>query len=141
MKLEVKKLDPEAKLPTRAYHDDAGLDFYTIEECTIAPGERRALRTGVAITIPSGYVGLFWDKSGLAGTSGLKTMGGVIDAMYRGEIWVILHNLSDTPYQVSMGSKLAQLLIQKIELPEVCEVSELGDTIRGEKGFGSSGTH
>lgn len=141
MQLEVKKLVPEAKLPTRAHADDAGLDLYSVEECTLASGERRAMKTGIAMAIPSGYVGLFWDKSGLAAKAGLKTMGGVIDAAYRGELQVILINLSDAPYEVQKGAKIAQLLIQKVELPEICEVTELDDTIRGESGFGSTGLH
>jgi dUTP pyrophosphatase len=141
MKLEVKKLDPEAKLPTRAHSDDAGLDLYSVEECALASGERRAMKTGIAVAIPSGYVGLIWDKSGIAAKAGLKTMGGVIDAAYRGEIQVIIANLSDTLYEIQKGSKIAQLLIQKVELPEVCEVSKLDDTLRGEGGFGSTGLH
>lgn len=139
MKLTVKKMTPEAKLPTRAHADDAGMDMYSSEECVLAPGERRALKTGIALAIPSGYVGLFWDKSGLALRAGIKTMGGVIDASYRGELQVIAINLSDVPYTVEKGSKIAQLLIQKVELPEICEVDELDDTIRGKEGFGSTG--
>lgn len=141
MKLEVKKLDPLAKLPTRAHSDDAGLDLYSLEECVLESGERRAIKTGVALAIPTGYVGLIWDKSSIPAKWGVKTMGGVIDASYRGEIHVIVINLSNMPYTVEKGVKMAQLLIQKVELPEVCEVSELDDTIRGERGFGSSGTH
>lgn len=141
MKLEVKKLNSEAKLPTRAHSDDAGLDLYSVEERILASGERHAVKTGIAVAIPMGYVGLIWDKSGLAVKAGLKTMGGVIDAAYRGEIMVIVANLSDAPYAIQKGSKIAQLLIQKVELPEVCEVSELDDTIRGESGFGSTGSH
>ena len=141
MKLRVKKLDPLAKLPTRVHFDDAGLDLYSLEECVLESGERRAVKTGVALAIPTGYVGLIWDKSSVPAKWGVKTMGGVIDASYRGEIHVIIINLSDTPYRVEQGVKIAQLLIQKVELPEVCEVSELDDTVRGEKGFGSSGTH
>lgn len=141
MKLEVKKLDPEAKLPTRAHSDDAGLDLYSIEECVLAPRERRVIKTGIAVAIPSGYVGLIWDKSGLAAKAGLKTMGGVIDAAYRGEIQVIIANLSDAPYIIQKGSKIAQLLIQKVEIPEVCGVSKLDDTLRGDGGFGSTGLY
>lgn len=139
MKLEVKKLMPEAKLPTRAHSDDAGLDLYSVEECVLASGGRRAVKTGIAVAIPAGYVGLIWDKSGLSAKAGLKTMGGVIDAAYRGEVQVIIVNLSDAPYEIQKGSKVAQLLIQKVALPEVCEVSELNDTLRGESGFGSTG--
>lgn len=141
MNLEVKKLVPEAKLPTRAHADDAGLDLYSIEECTFAPGERRVVRTGIAMAIPTGCVGLIWDKSGLAAKAGLTTMGGVIDASYRGEIQVIVINLSSESYTIEQGSKIAQILIQRVELPEVCEGTELGDTIRGEGGFGSTGSH
>lgn len=141
MKLEVKKLDPGAKLPTRAHSDDAGLDLYSVEECILAPGGRRAVKTGIAVAISSGYVGLIWDKSGLAAKAGLKTMGGVIDAAYRGEIMVIVANFSDASYAIEKGAKIAQLLIQKVELLEVCEVFELDDTARGVDGFGSSGLH
>jgi dUTP pyrophosphatase len=141
MNLEVKKLVPEAKLPTRAHSDDAGLDLYSSEEYTLQPEERHMVKTGIAVAIPSGFVGLIWDKSGLVVKAGLKTMGGVIDAAYRGEIMVIVANLSDTPYAIEKGAKIAQLLIQKVELPEICEVSELNDTPRGESGFGSSGSH
>lgn len=141
MKLSVKKLIPEAKVPTRAHHDDAGLDLYAAEEYVLQPGARQAVKTGVAIAIPSGYVGLIWDKSGIAAKAGIKTMGGVIDASYRGEVQVIVTNLSSNDHTIEKGSKISQILIQKVELPEVCEVSELDDTIRGEGGFGSTGSH
>lgn len=139
MKLEVKKLDPEAKLPTRAHPDDAGLDLYSLEECVLSSGERRGVKTGIALAIPTGFAGLIWDKSSVGVKGGIKTIGGVIDAAYRGEILVGLVNLSQEPYIIEKGSKIAQLLIQKVELPVVCEVSELDDTIRGTGGFGSTG--
>lgn len=141
MKLAIKKLDSEAKLPTRAHTDDAGLDMYANEECELQPGERRAVKTGIALAIPSGHVGLIWDKSSLPAKWGIKTMGGVIDASYRGEVQVIMQNLSSQVYQVEKGSKISQLLVQRVELPDVFEVEELDDTIRGEGGFGSTGTH
>lgn len=139
MKLEVKKLVPEAKLPVRAHIDDAGLDLYSVEEHVLQSGDRRAIKTGIAIAIPTGYVGLIWDKSGVAAKGGLKAMGGVIDASYRGEVQVILVNLSAEPYSIEKGAKISQILIQKVELAEVCEVAELDATIRGEAGFGSTG--
>jgi dUTP pyrophosphatase len=141
MRLDVKKIVPEAKLPTRAHADDAGLDLYAVEDCVLEPGERRAIKTGIAMVIPFGYAGLIWDKSGLALKAGLKTMGGVIDASYRGEIQAIVINLSSEPYRIEQGSKIAQLLIQKVELLEVCEVSEIDATIRGDRGFGSTGAY
>lgn len=141
MKLEIKRLRPDAILPARAHHDDAGLDLYTHEAFTLEPGERRTVKTGIALAIPTGFVGLIWDKSSIPHKWGVKTMGGVIDASYRGEVGVIMINLSKKAYTVEKGAKISQLLIQKVELPEVCEVTELDDTIRGEGGFGSTGTH
>lgn len=141
MKLNIKKLYPEAILPARAHHDDAGLDLYTAETLTLEPGQRKTVKTGIALAIPTGYVGLIWDKSSIPHKWGVKTMGGVIDASYRGEVGVIMINLSKEAYIVEKGAKISQLLIQKVELPEVCEVTELDDTIRGEGGFGSTGTH
>lgn len=141
MKLEAKKLQPDALLPARAHADDAGLDLFANEALTLEPGMRRTVKTGIALAIPTGYVGLIWDKSSIPHKWGVKTMGGVIDASYRGEVGVIMVNLSEEPYVIEKGAKISQLLIQKVELPEVCEVSELDDTIRGEGAFGSTGTH
>lgn len=141
MKLSVKKLHPDAILPNRAHHDDAGLDLCSAEEVTLAPGEWRAVSTGIALAIPSGYVGLIWDKSSLPYKAAMKTMGGVVDAQYRGEVKVIMINLGSEPYAITPGAKIAQLLVQKVELPEICEAEDLDDTLRGEAGFGSTGTH
>ena len=138
MKLKIKKLRVDAILPTRAHHDDAGADLYSCGDWEIAPGTRVVIPTGVALQIEDGYVGLIWDKSGI-GAKGLKSLGGVLDAGYRGEIFVTLHNLSDVPYLFSHGHKIAQLLIQKVEFPELEEVTELDNSKRGDKGFGSTG--
>lgn len=139
MKLLIKKLHPDAKVPTFAHATDAGLDLCAVEPVTLAPGERKSIATGIAMAIPEGYVGLVWDKSGIAHKGGLKTLGGVIDAGYRGEIFVGLHNLADVPYTFELGNKVAQILIQKIEQPELVEVDELPEADRGEKAFGSTG--
>jgi dUTP pyrophosphatase len=141
MKLSIKKFHPDALLPARAHQDDAGLDLFSNETLTLEPGMRWTVKTGIALAIPTGYVGLIWDKSSIPHKWGVKTMGGVIDASYRGEVGVIMVNLSQEPYVIEKGAKISQLLIQKVELPEVCEVSELDDTIRGEGGFGSTGTY
>ncbi|MEK7181987.1 MAG: dUTP diphosphatase [Patescibacteria group bacterium] len=140
MKLFVKKLLPEAKIPSRAHHDDAGLDLFSAKEYSLLPGQREAISTGIALAIPTGFVGLIWDKSGIAAKTGVKSMGGVIDAQYRGEITVIATNLGSEVYVVEKGAKIAQLLIQKVELPEICETEELDDTLRSENGFGSTGS-
>ncbi len=93
---------------------------------------------GIAMEIPDGYVGLIWDKSSV-GSKGIKTLGGVVDAGYRGEVNVVVHNLNNVPYIFSHGNKVAQMLIQKVELPEIEEVGTLNDSSRGEGGFGSTG--
>jgi dUTP pyrophosphatase len=139
MQLQIKKLDPKAKVPSFAHATDAGLDLCALEEVTIAPGARVSVRTGIAFAIPEGHVGLVWDKSGIAHKGGLKTLGGVIDAGYRGEVFVGLHNLSDTPYTFEAGNKVAQILIQKVEQPALVEVDELPEADRGDKAFGSTG--
>jgi dUTP pyrophosphatase len=138
MNLKIKKLKDDAVMPTRAHHDDAGIDIYTNEEVTIKAGETKKVGTGIAVAVPSSYVGLVWDKSSI-GSKGIKTLGGVLDAQYRGEIFVVLHNLSKEPVTFKAGDKIAQLLIQKVELLPVEEVEELDETDRGEGGFGSTG--
>lgn len=137
-KLKVERLTPEAKLPSRAHQRDAGLDLYASEYCSIAPYGQAAIATGIKVAIPDGFVGLIWDKSGLA-NQGFKTMGGVIDAGYRGEIKVVFKNLSEDIYNVEPGQKIAQLLIQKVELLEVEESVITDETERQTGGFGSSG--
>jgi len=139
MELKIKKLHSDAKMPSYAHHGDAGFDLYAIESVTIPVGGRVLVGTGIAMEIPDGYVGLIWDKSGLAVNHGLKTLGGVIDAGYRGEIKVGVVNLSDEDYTITVGHKVAQMLIQKVEHAEIKEVTELSDTARGHKGFGSTG--
>jgi dUTP pyrophosphatase len=139
MELLIKTLHPSATVPNFAHSTDAGLDLYAVEGTTIAPGERRTLRTGIALAIPVGHVGLIWDKSGIAHKAGLKTLGGVIDAGYRGEVMVGLHNLGDTPHTFAVGEKLAQIIIQPIVQPTLVEVETLPEADRGNKGFGSTG--
>lgn len=101
--------------------------------------ERFAVRTGISLEIPEGYVGLIWDKSGIAIKEGIKTLGGVIDAGYRGEILIGVINLGNKDYVFDVGHKVAQILIQKIENFEIIESQELSDTSRGQSGFGSTG--
>ena len=137
--LKIKRLHEEAKLPTYAYPGDAGFDLCVVEEATFAVGHYGAVPTGLAFEIPEGYVGLIWDKSGLSISRGLKTLAGVIDAGYRGEVKVGMINLGNEPHTFKQGEKIAQMLIQKVEQPEIEVVEELSETHRGEKAFGSSG--
>ncbi len=136
--LHIQKLDPAAKVPTRAYEHDAGLDLFALERHTLQPGEGRIFKTGIAIEINPGFVGLVWDRSSM-GKKGIKTMGGVIDSGYRGEVGVILWNISKEPQEIMSGDKIAQLLIQPISTPQTKEVEILSSSERGVGGFGSSG--
>lgn len=139
MELKVKKLHKDAIIPKFAHPGDAGMDLFTTEDVVLKPQEYFPIPTGIAMEIPVGFVGLIWDKSGIAIKNGLKTLGGVIDSGFRGEIKIGMINLSDKEYKFEKGHKVAQILIQKIEQPEVVEVEELSDTSRGEGGFGSTG--
>lgn len=131
-------MNQNAILPTRAHADDAGLDLYNLEDFTLQPGEGRAIKTGIALAVPKGHVGLVADRSSL-GKRGLKTAGGVIDAGYRGEIHIVLWNISNEVFELKHGERLAQLLLIPIATPAVEEVTSLDETTRGTKGFGSSG--
>jgi dUTP pyrophosphatase len=139
MILKIKKLDPDATLPKFAHPGDAGMDLYANETVTLQPGESAKIKTGISMEIPEGYVGLVWDKSGLATNNKIKTLGGVIDSGYRGESLLGVINLGSEPYTFEKGHKVAQMLIQKIERPEIIEAEELSDTSRGTGGFGSTG--
>lgn len=139
MTIKIKKLSPEATIPKYAGPNEAGLDLYAQENVILEPHERKLISTGIAMAISSGFVGLIWDRSGLAAKYGLKTMGGVIDSTYRGEIKIILHNLSAERFIVEKGMRIAQMLIQPVEQKELIEVEELDETKRGESSFGSTG--
>jgi dUTP pyrophosphatase len=136
-------------MPSRAHDGDAGVDLFSAEDVTLAPGRRALVRTGVAVAIPLGMVGLVHPRSGLASRVGLSIVNspGTIDAGYRGEIKVALINLDPaTPIVVQRGDRIAQLLVQRVELVELVEVASfdeagLGETSRGDGGHGSSGGH
>lgn len=138
MKIQIQKINPEAKLPSFAYEGDAGMDIFACEDRQIAPMERVAIGTGLRIAVPEGYAGFIWDKSGLALNHGLHTLAGVLDSGYRGELKVVLLNLGQEMYQIKKGQKIAQLIIKKVERPEIVE-GELDKTERNDGGFGSSG--
>ncbi|KAA8958311.1 dUTP diphosphatase [Mycobacterium sp.] len=147
--LTVVRLDPGLPLPSRAHDGDAGVDLYSAEDVELAPGQRALVRTGLAVAIPLGMVGLVHPRSGLAARAGLSIVNspGTIDAGYRGEIKVALINLDPAaPIAVRRGDRIAQLLVQRVELVELVEVSSfdevgLANTSRGDGGHGSSGGH
>lgn len=140
-KLSVRRLTSTATLPTRAYSDDAGLDLYADEDGTqwIYPHRQLRIHTGIAIELPPNTMGLILDRSSL-GRLGIKVLGGVIDCNYRGEVIVVLGNMSDNyNHHFVRGAKIAQLVIIPILLPVVYEVEELSNTARGDNNFGSTG--
>jgi len=139
MNIKVKKLHKDAKLPTHGHPGDAGMDFYCIEDVIFPPGRQETVHTGVAIEIPEGYVGLIWDKSSISFNLGLKIMGGVIDAGYRGEIIMNLLNTRDEEVTIPQGYKVAQMIIQRFEHCDIVEVDELSETVRGHGREGSTG--
>lgn len=139
MKLKIKKLHKDAIVPKFAHPGDAGVDLISLEQVIIKPGDRVQVKTGLAFEIPKGCVGLVWDKSGLSHKHGLKMLGGVVDSGYRGEVVLGVINLSKETYILEKGHKVAQMLIQKIEHPDIVEVTELTETKRGKGGFGSTG--
>jgi dUTP pyrophosphatase len=138
MKLLIKRLKPDAKLPSYAHPGDVGLDLYSLEDRLLNPGERHIFFVGFALEFPTGYAAIVKDKSGTS-KNGLHTAGGVYDAGYRGEYNVNLVNLSDKSYQVHAGDKIAQLIIFPVAIAELEEVEVLNDSSRGEGRFGSTG--
>lgn len=142
MELRIKKLHPDAKLPTRAKPGDSGLDLCACLSDTgvwINPGERALIRTGIAIELPEGYEGQIRPRSGLATKEGIVTSFGTIDQGYRGELKVNLFNHSFSGTRIYNGDRIAQLVVCPVALPEVVEVEELSETERGTDGFGSTG--
>ena len=142
--IAVKKLDERAVLPTYGSEFSAGADLYAVADGDIvfAPGETKFVKTGLAMEIPVGYAGLIYARSGLASKRGLAPANkvGVVDADYRGEIMVALHNHSNTEQKIAPQERIAQLVITPFLKAEFEERESLSDTVRGSGGFGSTGT-
>jgi dUTP pyrophosphatase len=142
VRLHVKRLDPDLPLPSYANVGDAGLDLLSAEDLSLKPGERAAIRTGIAVAIPPGYAGYVQPRSGRALNEGLGLLNspGLIDSGYRGEIMVIAANLDpDKPIEISRGDRIAQLVILAVPDVDLVEADELPGSERGEGGFGSTG--
>lgn len=134
--------EPDVPLPTYAHAGDAGADITTRVDIVLAPGERATVPTGLKIALPAGYVALVHPRSGLASKSGLTIVNapGTVDAGYRGEIAVTLLNTDPThEIRLSKGDRIAQLVIQRVELARFVAVESLPGSHRGEGGFGSTG--
>ncbi len=138
MKIKVKKLKEDVKLPQYAHPGDVGMDLYSMETITIKPGEHSRLWHGFALEFPEGFAAIVMDKSSIS-KAGLGHMGGVFDAGYRGEYNTHLVNLSDKSYTIEKGDKVSQLVIVPVSIVELEEVKELSDSSRGEGAFGSTG--
>jgi len=142
--IPVKRLDPELPMPMRAHPEDAGADLHSAEDLVLQPGERALVATGVAIALPVGTVGLIHPRSGMAAKHGLSIVNtpGTIDAGYRGELKVCLLNTDRSePIEITRGMRIAQLVIQRVELVGFTEVDALDETQRGDGGYGSTGSH
>ena len=144
MEVRIKKLSENAVIPTYGSEFSAGADLYAcLEEAVmIKPGETYLVKTGLAMEIPEGFAGLIYARSGLASKKGLAPANkvGVVDADYRGEIMVALHNHSNVEASVEPGERIAQMVIAPFLKAEYNVVEELSDTVRGAGGFGSTGT-
>ena len=142
MELKFKKLTDKAIKPTYGTEFSAGADLYSTEKMVIGVGETKLIKTGLAVEIPVGYVGLIYARSGLATKRGLAPANkvGVIDSDYRGEIMVALYNQSGVEQVVEQGERVAQMVITPYLKVEYQEVEELQDSVRGTGGFGSTGS-
>lgn len=138
--IPIKRLDVNAVIPSQAKASDAGYDLHTVERFHLEAGERRLVKTGIAVAIPEGYVGYIKPRSGHAYKRGIDVLGGVIDSGYRGEIGVILLN-TDREEEVAfqIGERIAQLVIQPVASVDFTPVFELPESERAATGFGSSG--
>lgn len=145
MELKIKKVRENAKIPTRATEGSAGMDLYACidEPITLKKGDTAIIPTGIAIGLDNKNLCAFvYARSGLAIKHGIGLLNsvGVIDSDYRGEICVGVINQIDEPYTIEPNERIAQMVIQPVEIPEIIEVDELDDTVRGAGGFGSTGT-
>jgi dUTP pyrophosphatase len=142
VRLRFRRLSDAARPPAQAHDGDAGYDLHAAEAVTIAPGERASVGTGIAVAIPDGHAGLVVPRSGLAARHGISVVNapGLIDSGYRGELRVLLLNTDRTEaFQVAPGDRIAQLVLVAVETPELEELTELDETVRGSGGFGSTG--
>lgn len=140
VKVQIEMLNNELKCPAYTYADDAALDLPSNEDAKLLPGEKKIIKTGIKMAIPRGFVGLIWDRSGMAAKHSIHTMAGVIDSGYRGEIGVVMINFGKEPFSIEKNMRIAQLLIQPVVQAEIEIVKSVGnETERSEGGFGSSG--
>lgn len=144
VRVAVHRLDPDLPPLAYAHPGDAGADLFAAEDATLPPGGRALVRTGVAVALPEGYVGLVHPRSGLAARLGVTVLNapGTVDSGYRGEIMVNLVNHDRTvAAKICRGDRIAQLVIQRVERAHFVDVGELPVSVRGTGGHGSTGGH
>jgi len=156
IKVKIKKLRPDAYIPTKAHKNDAGYDLYAVDRVVLKPFERKVIPIGISIEIPEGYYGRVAPRSGHAVKSGIDVMAGVVDATFRGQVGVVLINLAvlgselnpsqetvlfggKNDFVIKPGDKIAQIIFEKIGDAEFEEVNEHSETDRGSGGYGSTG--
>ncbi|KAH8179752.1 dUTPase domain-containing protein [Sarocladium implicatum] len=139
--LLVKKLSDKARLPTRGSAFAAGYDIYASKETTVPARGKVLVDTDISISVPAGTYGRIAPRSGLASKNFIDTGAGVIDADYRGQVKVLLFNHAESDFEIKEGDRIAQLVIERIYTPEVVEVQELEESVRGAGGFGSTGSN
>jgi dUTP pyrophosphatase len=137
--MKVQRLVPNAIIPSRATPQSAGYDIYSVSNITVSGRGRSVVPTGLAISVPDGTYARIAPRSGLAIKYGVDIGAGVIDADYRGEIGVIIFNHGTEPFEIVAGDRIAQIIIERIETPNIVEVNTLDNTLRGINGFGSTG--
>ena len=138
VRVKIKKLHEDAKIPIHATPGSAGFDLYSIEDKEIKPGETAKISTGIALEIPPGYCIQLWGRSGLE-VKGVHKLAGLGDSDYRGEYWIVLRNSSEKTYKVKKHDRIAQGILLPVFQVDFEEVSELSKTVRGEGGFHSTG--
>ena len=141
MKVRIQRIDKENEMVKYAHDGDAAFDLRSSENVTLHAGDKAVVPTGIKMAIPEGFAGFIWDRSGLAANSSLHCLAGVVDSGYRGEVKVVLVNLSKHDMYIKKGMRIAQMVIQKIEHPVLEEVESLDETKRNDDGFGSTGLH
>lgn len=139
MTLRVKKLHPDAVIPTRTSPHSVGYDLYSMEDITVPSMDRRIVSTGVCATLPPGVYGRIAPRSGMTLKYGIQTGAGVVDPDYTGELVVVLFNFGSEDFEIKKGNRIAQMILERCETPLIEEVVELVETTRGNNGFGWSG--
>ena len=135
----VKRLVQDATIPSRGSSGAVGYDLYSVDEVVVSPSQRALVGTGVAVILPMNVYGRVAPRSGLAVKHGIQVGAGVVDPDYRGEIKVVLFNQGDKHFEIKKGDRIAQLVLERCETPDVREIESLDETDRGSGGFGSTG--